>query len=264
LPDKRFSGKTAWVTGADTAVGEAVAIALHEEGARLLLSGTSNPPNGLAGDAIAYPYNPVDKMKAGAALEMVDRLHIVVAGTRFIERSSIAGGSAGLFDRVIEENLIAAWCALHAAAGKMGKGNPGPMLVLSSIHGEKPTGSAPLFSIANGGLNMLMREAAQDLGRLGFRVNMLRYGPLEGDERFFASELSGLYHDVPDRVPRGRAASPWEIAQAALLLLDDGASFVNGAILTADGGFLGHYVPGDSDRRWENGFGTSAGGASHG
>lgn len=254
-----FSGKTAWVTGADSAVAMAVAKELYRRGASLLLSGVESPPEGLSsggGQTVAcYPRNPTDEERADRALGLVARLDLMVAGTRSPERSSIASGSAAIFDRVIEENLTAAFVALRAAARKMGRSRSGPLLVLSSIHGDKPTAGAPVFGIANGGLAMLVREAAQDLGRFGFRVNLLRYGPLEGDEAIFRSERSGIYWDMENRIPRGRPAAPEEIAMAALFLCGEDASFVNGAVLTADGGFLGHYVAGDSARRWDIGFG---------
>ncbi|MFV0399052.1 MAG: SDR family NAD(P)-dependent oxidoreductase [Oscillospiraceae bacterium] len=257
MTNTRFAGKTAWVTGADTPVGLAVARELWEEGASLLLSGLSSPPDfeGRDGQSIAvYPHNPVTDEHALAALELIDTPDITVTATRHIDRSSIKEDSAALFDRYIDDNLTATWCALKAAAGKLGKQHSGIMLVLSSIHGEKPTAGSPLFSVANGGMNMLVREAAQDMGRLGGRVNMLRYGPLEGDEALLQNDVSGLYHQVELRVSRGRAATPKEIARAALLLCSDDAAFINGAILTADGGFTGYYMPGDSELRWEIGY----------
>jgi NAD(P)-dependent dehydrogenase (short-subunit alcohol dehydrogenase family) len=266
--NKRFCGKTAWITGAENAVAAAIAVALYQEGASLLLSGMGAVPEGIEpaeGQFVtALPEPILHESEAVAALRRVDRVDLVITGAREPDRSTIAGGNAALFDQYIDANLTSAFCALHAAAGKMGKEQGCVMLVLSSIHGEKPSIAAPLFSIANGGLNMLVKEAAQDLGRLGYRVNMLRYGPLVGDEALFLHEGTGLYHTIAERVPRGSAATPDEIARAALLLLSEDASFINGAILTADGGFLGHYLDGDSQQRWDNGFVKPGEGDAHG
>ncbi|MDR0928890.1 MAG: SDR family oxidoreductase [Oscillospiraceae bacterium] len=255
----RFCGKIAWITGAENAVAKAIAAALYQEGASLLLSGAKAVPAGIEPAEgqfiIALPEPAKDESAAKAALSQVERVDLVITGAREPDQSTIAGGNAALFDHYIDANLTSVFCALHAAAGKMGMHRPCAMLVLASIHGEKPSITAPLFSIANGGLNMLVKEAAQDLGRAGYRINMLRYGPLIGDEALFLSEESGLYHNIVGRVPRGAAATPEEIAKAGLLLLSEDASFINGAIVTADGGFLGHYLNADAPRRWENGFG---------
>lgn len=267
MAGNRFNGKTAWLTGADTPVGLAVAKALWAEGASLLLSGLEERPAGLAerpGQSLAlYPHNPVEDAQAYAALALLaSPPDILVTGTRRIDHSSISGGSAALFDTFIDENLTAAWCALKALAGVLGKNRSCVALVLASIHGDKPTGSAPLFSIANGALNMMMREAAQDLGRFGGRVNMLRYGPLQGDDALLQSdEISGIYHSMAHRLSRGTPATPEEIAKAALFLCSDDASFCNGSTLTADGGFVGFYMHGDSPQRWDNGYAGQEGNA---
>jgi len=250
-----FTGKTVWVTGAETPVGRAVAELFYEEGATLLLSGVTSadlPGNGR--ECICYADNPINEEHAGRAVSLIDRLDVAVAANRYVKRGSLIEGTAGLFDEMMEQNLFHAFCTARAAAGKMGKTGGGAVLFINSIHGEKPTGSAPLYSVACGGVNMLVKEAAQDFGRLGIRVNQLKCGPLAGDEELFFSDKSGIYHGAAARVPRGALGTPREIARAALFLCSDAASFINGAALTADGGFLGFYLHGDSERRWDIGY----------
>ena len=248
----RFNGKTVWVTGAETPIGHGLAKRFASEGAQLLLSGVKALP-GI--EAICYEHNPVNEEHAEKALSLIDVLDVTVVANRYVKRSLLADSPAALFDEVIDQNLTHAWCAARAAAGKIGKKRGGNVLFISSIHGEKPSASAPLYSIACGGVNMLVKEAAQDFGRLGIRVNQLRCGPLQGDEDLFISEISGLYHYLDMRVPRGCAGTVDEIASAALFLCSDEASFINGATLTADGGFLGFYTYADSEVRWDNGYG---------
>jgi NAD(P)-dependent dehydrogenase (short-subunit alcohol dehydrogenase family) len=248
----RFKGKKVWVTGAETPIGRQLAKSFYGEGAEVLLSGV---PLFESPDVLCYEHNPVSEYHAEKALALLDRLDITVVANRYVRNAALMDSPVALFDEVIEQNLSHAWCAARATAGKIGKERGGAILFISSIHGEKPSASAPLYSVACGGVNMLMREAAQDFGRLGIRVNQLRVGPMEGDGDLFKSEISEIYKDADERVPRGYIGKPEEIAKAALFLCSDDASFVNGATLTADGGFLGFYMFGDSESRWDAGFG---------
>jgi NAD(P)-dependent dehydrogenase (short-subunit alcohol dehydrogenase family) len=248
----RFKDKNVWITGAETVLGRETARAFHAEGARLLLSGvkTSDLPG-----VVCCENNPINEVYAEQALDLLDTLDITVVANRYIVNSTLLNSTVELFDEVIEQNLAAAWCAARATAGKIGKTRGGCILFISSIHGEKPSASAPLYSIACGGINMLVKEAAQDFGRLGIRVNQLRFGAMEGDGEIFKSDVSDLYNNMDERVPRGYAAKPEEAVKAALFLCSDDASFINGATLTADGGFLGFYTYGDSESRWDAGYG---------
>ena len=255
----RFMGKTIWITGAQTPIGKAVALRCAAEGANLLLSGVSTPPEGLClgeGQSCScYADNPLTEADAAQALALVSHLDILVTANRKVKALSILEAEAEDFDDIIDENLTSVFIAARAAAGKIGRGNKGAIVFIGSIHGDKPTGSTFLHSVANGGLNMLTKEAALDLGRSGIRVNLLRAGPTEGDDAVFTSELSGIYHDVESKIPRSTPATAQEIAAAALMLCADDASFINGAILTADGGFVSHYMDADMDTRWATGFG---------
>jgi NAD(P)-dependent dehydrogenase (short-subunit alcohol dehydrogenase family) len=273
----RFKDKRVWITGADTALGREAAKAFYNEGAKLLLSGiphcnwlraNAGPPGqqcealreGIAAsglsDSLCYEHNPINESHAENALKLLDTLDVTVIANQYIKNASLLDSTVSLFDEVIEQNLNHAWCAARATAGKIGKKRGGAILFISSIHGEKPSASAALYSVACGGINMLVKEAAQDFGRLGIRVNQLRCGPMEGDSALFKSNLSDLYTDAEERVPRGYLGKLTEAAKAALFLCSEDASFINGATVTADGGFLGFYTYGDSESRWDAGYGV--------
>ncbi|GHU72102.1 oxidoreductase [Clostridia bacterium] len=244
-PEGKFKGKTVWVTGAETALGSAAADAFEREGARVLRSGVDGTPN------------PLTEEEAVDQISGIDKLDVLVTANRSIMVKPLLDTDCVEFDREIERNLTSVCCVMRAAIAKMSmerispesiSGN-GAMLIISSIHGEKPNGSAGLYSMACGGLNMLAREAAQEFGRLGVRVNLIAPGPIDGEPELFPSEITALYDDAADKVPLGRLGSPEEIAKAALFLCSDDASFINGALIPCDGGFLGYYGDADVDKR---------------
>ena len=254
-----FTGKTVWVTGGETPMGRQIAGMFAREGARLLISGVNDFADS---DVICYEYNPTNEDHANNALALIDTLDITVIANRYIKKSSLLSGTVELFDEMIEKNLTHAWCATRATAGKIGKKRGGVILFITSIHGEKPSVSAPFYSMACGGVNMLMKEAAQDFGRLGIRCNQLRGGFLSGDDELFINELSneslneglGFYHNFDLMIPRGAPGTLEEAGKAALFLCSDNASFINGATLTMDGGSLGFYGNMDAEERWDFGY----------
>lgn len=252
----RFKNKTVWITGSETPIGQKCAEAFYKEGANLLLSGTDKCVIKECGPQfIRYnSTNPYSRKDALDALNQIEKLDILVTANRRIEKVTIKECTEKDFDENIDENLTCVFNAVREAAKKIGMYKGGVITVISTVHGEKPTGSAFLYSVANGGLNMLVKEGAQDLGRIGIRINMLRTGPLLFEVEALQSEISGLYHEPEKRIPFARLGEISEMVEPVLFLSSDAASFVNGAILTADGGFIGFYNDGDSERRFSNGF----------
>ncbi|MDR1600109.1 MAG: SDR family oxidoreductase [Oscillospiraceae bacterium] len=244
-PDWRFAGVSVWVTGADTPVGAAASDMFEREGAKVLRSGVDGIPN------------PRTSAEAFAQTAGLDKIDILVTAVRSISVKPLLESDAADFDNAVADNLIGVFAAMQAAFLKMvdtAKPEPhsnGVMLVVSSIHGEKPNGSAPLYSVACGGLNMLVREAAQEYGRLGVRVNLLAVGPLEGDPALFPSGITAVYDDAEYKIPRQRLGTPEEAARAALMLCSKDASFMNGASVPCDGGYQGFYMNADVERRLE-------------
>lgn len=258
-----FVGKTVWVTGGETPLGNHIAKMFLAEGARVLVSGVKNLSESYSSEvesgknnAICYEHNPINEELANEALALVDSLDVTVIANRYIKHSTLLDGSIELFDDVIEQNLVHAWCATRATAGKIGKKKGGAILYISSIHGEKPSKVAPLYSLACGGINMMVAETAQDFGRLGIRVNQLRCGAITGDIELFKTDDIGLYSGyLNKKVPRGTLGTLDEVGMAAVFLCSDGASFINGATLSVDGGLHGFNGYMDAEARWDFGFG---------
>ncbi len=247
----RFDGRKAWVTGTETPLGQAIAYALAAEGCSLLLSGITEPPAGIT--AQCYPHNPIDDKEASEALHGFGPLDYYVHAAGHVETVSIQNCPVEVWEKEMDINLMTAWCGARAAVRAIGKNRGGAMVFLSSIHDEKPTGSSFLYSVAQGAISMIMREASLDYGRLGIRVNLVEAGPVLGDETKYPLLFSDLYDAMDAKIPRGHPADPAEIAKPVLFLLSEEASYINGATLRVDGGFLGYYGDGDSERRWANG-----------
>ena len=251
--NERFRDQVVWIIGADLPIGKELVKAFAAEGASLLLSGAEKAPDGIA--AKCYPIPTTDEI-ARAIVKDNERIDTLV----FVQPDSpdmdIEHCPVEFWDEQLLNGLSANYCACRAAMRIMGPAGKGTFLSVVSYHDEKPNGCKLMLSVCAGGNNMLMREAAQDYGRMPgtFRANVLEIGPMEGDEERMEGSKTHLYYTMDTKIPRGKAGTPDEVVGAALFLCSEEASYINGATLRVDGGFIGYYGDGDSKKRWEYGY----------
>ena len=249
----RFKDQVVWIVGADTPVGQELVKAFAKEGASLLLSGVEKAPDGIA--AKCYPIPLTDEI-ARATVADNQRIDTLVFCQPDSPDMDIEHCTVEFWDKELQKGLAANYCACRAAMKIMGPAGKGTFLSVVSFHDEKPNGAKLMLSVCAGGSNMLMREAAQDYGRMpgSFRCNVIEVGPMEGDEERFDASKTAYYYTMDTKVPRRKAGKPSEIVGAALFLCSDEASYINGATLRIDGGYIGFYGDGDSRKRWEYGY----------
>jgi enoyl-[acyl-carrier-protein] reductase (NADH) len=85
---------------------------------------------------------------------------------------------------------------------------------------------------------MLIKEMVLDLGPHMVRTNLVEAGPLEGDDRVFANDISPLYEHTRERIVNHQYCRPEDVAEAVLLFAGDDCQAANGSELRLDGGFL--------------------------
>ncbi|MCL6444639.1 MAG: SDR family oxidoreductase [Alicyclobacillus sp.] len=169
-------------------------------------------------------------------------LSLFVHTNRAVVRMSIEACDDALFQSTLDANVTTAFLCTQIIGKRMAEAGSGQVVYVGSIHCEKPTGSAFLFSVSQGAVQMLCREAALELGRHGVRVNFVEMGPVAGDDERFASELSDLYLNYRRKIPAAELGTPEDLASVVSFLASSDARFVNGAEIRVDGGFLLHYM----------------------
>lgn len=114
------------------------------------------------------------------------------------------------------------------------------IVLISSIQAQKGAGVWSVYGATKAAVRSLARSFSEELGAKGIRVNALSPGvtqtPILEKFGFETNELNGILQQVADSTPLGRIGKPTEIAQAALFLASDAASFITGADLQVDGG----------------------------
>jgi NAD(P)-dependent dehydrogenase (short-subunit alcohol dehydrogenase family) len=243
-----LQGKAAFVAGGTSGINLGIASALAAYGAAVAvlsrkqekvdaavqqLSSAGATAIGFAADV--REYGSVERALAGAA-ESLGALDIVVSGAAGNFLAPAAELSANGFKAVVDIDLLGTFNVLRAAYGVLRK--PGASIInISAPQSTEAYWGQAHVSAAKAGIDMLTRSLAVEWGPEGVRVNAIVPGPIVGTEG-----MARLAPDMATRTswenanPLRRFGTPADIANAALFLCSDAASYVNGAILYCDGG----------------------------
>ncbi|MEU9049072.1 SDR family oxidoreductase [Streptomyces sp. NPDC048384] len=242
------------VTGGGTGIGEAAVRLLREGGHHVVVSGRrSEPLRRLEQEtgALAYPSDVRDPEAADglvrAALDAHGRLDGLVLNAGIGRGGTVGDLSLEDWDEVMRTNVTGPLLLLRAAIPHLVEAGGSVVAVASVSALRNGTSNAP-YATSKAALLQLCRSVAVDYGRQGVRANIVCPSWVRSemaDRRMarFAAEadlqgdgVASAYEEVTRLLPLGRPGEPREIAEAICWLLSPAASYVNGAVLTVDGG----------------------------
>ena len=245
-----LSGRTALVTGAARGLGWCIARAMAEAGATVLLNGRD--PDRLAG--LVSELTGEGLSSAIACFDVADRdaadgwiaahggeVDILGNNVGLRHRKPLADTPWDAFSRMLDVNLTAAHGLARGLAPTMAAKGAGVIINVTSIAGPVARANDAAYTAAKGGLAALTRALAVELGQANIRCNAIAPG-------YFATEANAAMVGDPgvtallnSRVPLRRWGDPAEIAGAAVFLASPAASYVNGHVLTVDGGMTASF-----------------------
>jgi NAD(P)-dependent dehydrogenase (short-subunit alcohol dehydrogenase family) len=233
----RLEGKIAIVTGAASGIGKATAARFREEGAIVIAADVAASDGVVAADA-----GRDEDVRGLTELAVSEHGRLDI----FFANAGISGGLASLFEQevgdweeILRVNLIGPWLAIKHAAPAMKERGAGSIICTASVAGLRAGAGGPAYSASKAGVIQLVRVAATQLAGANIRVNAICPGLIETGMTkglYDMARAAGKEDQIGHLNPLKRGGAPVEIANAALFLASDEASYVNGHALVVDGG----------------------------
>jgi len=249
----RFAGKVAIVTGSSSGIGQSIAIRLGSEGAAVVVDFLSHP------DAANDTKTKIEAAGGKAIVvhadvsQLVDVQNLVEQAWTQLGGCDILVNNAGVernapFWQVSEAdydlvmNLKGAFFLTQRFVQKLMEAKkPGRVINISSVHEDMVFPNFASYCAAKGGMRMLMRDLAMELGPSGITVNNVAPGaiatPINTKMMSNPTELAALLNNIP----LGRMGTPEEVAALVAFLASDEAAYVTGSTYVMDGGLMRNY-----------------------
>ena len=239
--------KVAVVTGAARGIGLAISKKFLEEGYQIaildvdqkklsqtiMLFFDTNNVLGLECD-VAEP-DQVDQ-SINRVVEEFGRIDVLVNNAGIAEFKPMLETTYEEWSRILSVNLNGPFICTQACAPFMLKNEGGSIVNIASISGLRASTLRIAYGTSKAALMHLTKQQAAELGNKGVRVNAIAPGPVDTtmDKKVHTADIRSDYHDV---IPLNRYGLEEEIADAVWFLCSDSASYINGQIIAADGGF---------------------------
>jgi glucose 1-dehydrogenase len=254
---KLLHGQKALVTGANSGIGKAVALALAEAGADVGVNYVVNPEEaeavaktarGLGVDARTYKADVSDEAEVtkmfAAFVGDFGALDILVANAGLQRDAPIATMTLEQWNKVLSVNLTGQFlCARAAIAQFRQQGDSrhvsrarGKIVCMSSVHQMIPWAGHVNYASSKGGIMLMMQSLAQECAPDRIRINSIGPGAIRTPINHDAWATQDAYDKLMQLIPYGRIGEPEDIGKVAAWLVSDYCDYIVGATLFVDGG----------------------------
>jgi 3-oxoacyl-[acyl-carrier protein] reductase len=238
-----LTGKTALVTGATGAIGEAIARALHSQGATLAISGTRREALDKLAAALGERVHvlPCDLGNAEQvealvpkAEETMQKLDVLVANAGVNKDNLFVQLKDEDWDKVIAVNLTATFRLTRAAVTRMMRRRWGRIIGISSVVGYTGNPGQGNYTASKAGMVGMLKSVAAEYARRNVTANCIAPGIITSA---MTDKLNEKQREaIIGRVPMGRLGTPQDIASAAVYLASEEAAYVTGQTIHVNGG----------------------------
>lgn len=243
-----FDGKVGLVTGAASGIGRAMAVALAKAGARVVVcdldeDGARRTAREIGDAAVAAPADISDESSVAALVETAidahGRVDVLFNNAGIVDTMALpADIPPEQWERVLRINLTGTFLVTHAVLPYMLRQGGGAIVNTASEAGVRGGAAGAAYTASKHGVVGLTRSVAWAYAKDGIRCNAILPGPTAtGIAANVSFDPAGAARLGPVLALGERMAQPEQMADAALFLASDAASFVNGAIVPVDGGW---------------------------
>ena len=255
----RFQGKVAIVTGSSSGIGQAIAVRLASEGCSVVIDYRSHIEGAQATQAKMQQNAGAgggksilvecDVTKPDQVQNMVEQAYsqfggcdILVNNAGVERHAPFLEATEADYDLVLDTNLKAAFFLTQRFCQKLAEAKkPGRVINISSVHEDMVFPNFASYCAAKGGMRMLMRDLAMELGPLGITVNNVAPGaiatPINTDLLNNQTQLQALLNNIP----LGRMGTVDDVSGVVAFLASDEGAYVTGSTYFVDGGLIRNY-----------------------
>jgi 2-deoxy-D-gluconate 3-dehydrogenase len=248
----RLDGKVALVTGCKRGIGRAMAVALAEAGANIIgVSATLET----SGSAVEKDVRSLGRDFAGYACDFGNRdalyrflaqvqadfpqIDILVNNAGTILRKAAADHPDEYWDQVLEVNLSAQFILSREIGKTMVARGSGKIIFIASLLSFQGGILVPGYAASKGGIAQLTKALSNEWASKGVQVNAIAPGYVKTDNTQALQDDPVRYKAILDRIPAGRWGEPEDFKGPVLFLASAASNYVNGELLTVDGGWMG-------------------------
>lgn len=252
LEDFSLKGKTALVTGCKRGIGKAIAVGLAEAGADIVGVSASLEPRGsdvekevaLHGRSFTgYQCDFTDRGNLYSFIEQINKHHpsidILVNNAGTIKRKPAAEHPDEYWDEVLEVNLTAPFILSRELGRKMLEGGSGKIIFIASLLTFQGGILIPGYASSKGGIGQLTMALSNEWASRGVNVNAIAPGYIATDNTAPLRADKERNEAIRSRIPAGRWGNPRDLVGAAVFLSSPASNYINGTIITVDGGWMG-------------------------
>ncbi|MXZ79377.1 MAG: SDR family oxidoreductase [Acidimicrobiia bacterium] len=255
----RLEGRVAIVTGGANGLGESISRKFAAEGAVVVVADVDEAAMKQVADELGVEARQCDVSDRASIQSLVDdvverhgKLDIMVANAGIANSPTYLELDDEFWDRMIAVNLTGVFlCNQIAARHMVARGGGGVLLNTSSILGAEGNPQTPAYAASKAGVISLTRSGAMALGQFGIRVNAVGPGYMKTRMTEGLRAVPELEKSLAEMVPLNRFGEPGDIADAAVFLASDEASYITGHTLFVDGGWLTHHLPARTEEQEE-------------
>lgn len=255
MPQGRLAGKVAIVTGSSSGIGQGIALRFASEGASVVIDYRSQPEAAEETKAKAEAAGGKAIVVHADVSKIADTENLVEEAWKQLGGCDILVNNAGVeknaafcdvteadYDTVLDINLKGAFFLTQSFVKRLRDAKrPGSVINISSVHEDMVFPNFSTYCASKGGIRMLMRDLAVELGPLNIRVNNIAPGAINTPIN------TALLADKPKldallaNIPLGRLGEPKDVAGMALFLASEDGAYVTGSTFFVDGGLIRNY-----------------------
>ena len=251
----KLEEKVAIITGGSGGIGEAICLRLAQEGAKIVINYRSHPEEaqdtkekieqiGSQAHVVKADLSKVEQID-NLVKESVDRfgkVDILVNSAGLEKRADFWDVTEADYDLVMNVNLKAVFFTTQAVVKHFrATNNKGKIINISSVHEELPFPHFASYCASKGGVKMITRNLAVELGSMGITINNVAPGAIATAINHDLLNNPELLKKVTNNIPLGRMGEPEDVSGIVAFLASDEAKYITGSTFYVDGGLLWNY-----------------------